>query len=114
MTPPGKRCPRCRRRKPLAAFHRDASKRDGRTSWCGSCRNAARRLLWGPGPWRRLPDDGPRRCRGPCGRALPAAAFALLASGRRRGRCRACRAAQLAAAAARRRAAQLAAAGVAA
>jgi hypothetical protein len=101
-----KRCSRCGLVKALDRFHRDQTRRpSGRTSRCAECRNAVRRVPGGPGPWRRLPDDDDRRCR-ECAAVLPAAAFAVLASGRRRGTCRACR---NDAANARRRAARAAA-----
>lgn len=38
-----KTCRRCRERKEPEAFPRHARTKDGRSSWCSDCRNAARR-----------------------------------------------------------------------
>lgn len=38
-----KTCRRCDEPKPLEAFPRNARTRDGRSSWCADCHNAAKR-----------------------------------------------------------------------
>ena len=42
---PIKTCPKCKKPYPATSefFHKDPSKSDGLTSWCGMCKNSARR-----------------------------------------------------------------------
>ena len=77
MTPPGKRCSRCRAWKPLTAFHRDASKRDGLTYRCADCRNAARRKPWVPARCGRSRTTCPAGA-GPAAPSWPPAGFEQL------------------------------------
>ena len=91
---PGKRCSKCRALLPLAAYHRDASKRDGRRSACAECVNAAARKPGGHGPRRRVrPGAAAMPCTGPCGRVLPLGSFDANPEGQagRSGRCKDCR-----------------------
>ena len=50
---PSLECPRCNRVKAIGLFHRDSTRPDGRSAWCGECRNEHRRLPGGRGPYRR-------------------------------------------------------------
>ena len=89
----GKVCTRCGRAKPLAAYHRDRTKPDGRRPRCKDCVNAEARQPGGRGPLTRIPPDATaKRCLGPCGRVLPLEAFGThwRGQGGRTARCLEC------------------------
>jgi len=92
-----KRCtsPACRRWLPLAAFHVDRSKPDGRKSRCAECVNAAARKPGGRGAWPGAGDElGGKVCTG-CRRRRPLAALGQRTGRHRRtARCKRCRAAE--------------------
>jgi hypothetical protein len=91
--PPAKVCTACRHLVPLAGFHRDCHRPDGRRSVCAECANTAARLPGGRGPLVRVPPGATaKRCLGPCSLLLPLGAFACHRRGQagRAARCRVC------------------------
>lgn len=91
-----KPCTRCDVLLPLAAYHHDRSRPDGRTSACAECRRAAQRKPGGLGPIARVaPGATAKTCTGPCGRLLPLDRFDRHPHGQggRSARCRDCTAA---------------------
>lgn len=76
-----KRCNKCGETKPLSDYHRDSTKRDGRCTFCKSCR-------WTPVAREVLPE-GTKRCN-KCGEVKALSEFYLRGRGGYVHRCKTC------------------------